>query len=49
MPESAPSAEMIADPLGELALAGFLIRQHADEAKVTSHDGHSHVHLHFEH
>jgi len=49
LPETAPSAQMIAEPLGELALAGFLIRQHADEAKVTSHDGHSHVHLHFEH
>jgi Kef-type K+ transport system membrane component KefB len=49
LPEIAPSAQMIAEPLGELALAGFLIRQHADEAKVTSHDGHSHVHLHFEH
>jgi Kef-type K+ transport system membrane component KefB len=49
LPETAPSAEMIADPLGGIALAGFLIRQHADEVKVTSHDGHSHVHLHFEH
>ncbi|MGB7591578.1 MAG: cation:proton antiporter [Terriglobia bacterium] len=49
LPETAPSAEMIADPLGEIALAGFLIRQHADEVKVTSHEGHSHVHLHFEH
>ncbi|MGB7591579.1 MAG: cation:proton antiporter, partial [Terriglobia bacterium] len=49
LPETAPSAQMISEPLGELALAGFLIRQHADEAKVTSHDGHSHVHLHFEH
>jgi len=49
LPETAPSAEMIADPLGEIALAGFLIRQHADEVKVTTYDGHSHVHLHFEH
>ena len=48
LPETAPSAEMIADPLGEVALAGFLIRQHADEVKVTTYDGHSHVHLHFE-
>jgi len=49
LPETAPSAQMIAEPLGELALAGFLIRQHADAAQVTSFDGHSHVHLHFEH
>jgi Kef-type K+ transport system membrane component KefB len=49
LPETAPSAEMIAGPLGELALAGFLIRQHADAVKVTSHEGHSHIHLHFEH
>jgi hypothetical protein len=49
LPETAPSAEMIADPLGGIALAGFLIRQHADAAQVTSYDGHSHVHLHFEH
>lgn len=49
LPEIAPTAQMIAEPLGELALAGFLIRQHADEANVTSHDGHSHIHLHFEH
>ena len=49
LPETAPSAAMIAEPLGELALAGFLIRQHADEVKVTSYEGHSHVHLHFEH
>jgi hypothetical protein len=40
---------MIADPLGGLALAGFMIRQHADEVTVTSREGHSHVHLHFEH
>jgi Kef-type K+ transport system membrane component KefB len=49
LPETAPSAAMIADPLGELNLAGFLIRQHADAAKVTSYDGHSHVQLVFEH
>jgi hypothetical protein len=49
LPETAPSAAMIADPLGELNLAGFLIRQHADEAIVTNYDGHSHVHLLFEH
>jgi hypothetical protein len=49
LPETAPSAEAIMEPLGELALAGFLIRQHSDDVKVTHHDGHSHVHLHFEH
>jgi anti-sigma regulatory factor (Ser/Thr protein kinase) len=49
LPETAPSADEIMEPLGELALAGFLIRQHADEVKVTSRDGHTCVHLHFEH
>jgi Kef-type K+ transport system membrane component KefB len=49
LPETAPSAEALMGPLGELALAGFLIRQHTDDVKVTHHAGHSHVHLHFEH
>ena len=48
LPETAPSAETIADPLGGIALAGFMIRQHADEVKVTTYDGHSHVHMRFE-
>lgn len=49
LPETAPSADEVMEPQGEIALAGFLIRQHSDEVKVTHHDGHSHVHLHFEH
>ena len=49
LPETAPTAEEVMEPLGEIALAGFLIRQHADEVKVTSRDGHTCVHLHFEH
>jgi len=49
LPETAPSEAMLADPLGELNLAGFLIRQHADEAEVTSYEGRSHVHLLFQH
>ena len=49
MPEIAPTAEEPMEPQGELALAGFLIRYHADEVKVASRDGHTSVHLHFEH
>jgi NCS2 family nucleobase:cation symporter-2 len=49
LPETAPTADEVMEPLGEIALAGFLIRQHADKVKVTSRDGHSCVHLHFEH
>jgi NCS2 family nucleobase:cation symporter-2 len=49
LPETAPTADEVMEPLGEIALAGFLMRQHADEVKVASRDGHSCVHLLFEH
>jgi NCS2 family nucleobase:cation symporter-2 len=49
LPETAPSAEELMEPQGEIALAGFLIRYHADGVKVASRDGHTSVHLHFEH
>jgi hypothetical protein len=49
LPGTAPPADEVIGPLGGIALAGFLIRRHADEVKVTSRDGHAGVHLHFEH
>jgi hypothetical protein len=49
LPETAPTADQIMEPGAELALAGFLIRQHADEVKVTSRDGQTCMHLHIEH
>jgi NCS2 family nucleobase:cation symporter-2 len=49
LPETAPTADEVLGPMGDVALAGFLIRQHADSVKVTSRDGHADVHLHFEH
>lgn len=49
LPLAAPSADEVMKPLGEVPLAGFLIGQYADAVKVTSRDGHTHIHLLFEH
>lgn len=49
LPETVPSPDEVIAPRGEVPLAGFLIRKYADEVKVTSRDGHSYVHLLFEH
>jgi len=49
LPKTALSADEVMEPLGGIPLAGFLIRQHTDEAKVTSRGGHTCMHLHFEH
>lgn len=46
--ESAPSLDELTEPRGEVAMAGFLIRQHADKVKVSSRNGHTCVHLRFE-
>ena len=46
--ETSPSADEVAGPHGDIALAGFLVRQHADEVKVASSNGHTTVNLHFE-
>jgi len=46
--ESAPSANDVLEPHGDIALAGFLIHQQADEVKISSRDGHTSIHLLFE-
>ena len=50
LPERPPAAEELSN--GEQALAmlsGYIIRQHADRVTVSCTNGHSRVHLHFDH
>ena len=49
LPDELPPFEALADEDGIALLSGYMIRQFADGVKVTSQDGHCHVHLYFEH
>ena len=50
LPETPPSVDALGAGEGAVTLlSGYIIRQYADRLKVTSRNGHCHIHLHFEH
>jgi len=50
LPEAPPTAEELSNgERGIAMLSAYIIRQHADKVKVRSADGHSRIHLHFDH
>jgi len=50
LPEAPPTAEELSNgERGIAMLSAYIIRQHADQVKVSSADGHSRIHLHFDH